>query len=129
MAAHQGFEVYNRFQALYRSSLTCPNCGEHSNTYEPYAFLSLPVPHKTLRPVYITVVYLDDNPKQLKIALEMNILDTIKDLRAKLAYELEVPPKRVSWLIICSFIRFPQTTNVQQTTLKTIYKNVKNHHK
>ena len=100
LAAHQGFEVYNRFQALYRSSLTCPNCGEHSYTYEPYAFLSLPVPHKTLRPVYITVVYLDDNPKQLRIALEMNILAKVRDLREKLAYELEVPPKRVSLPLI-----------------------------
>ena len=90
-----GFEIYNRFQALYQSSLTCPDCGEHSNTYETYLCLSLPVPQKCLRPVFMTVVYLDDNPKQLRIALQMNTLDTVKDLREKLAYELEVPPKRV----------------------------------
>jgi len=43
-------------------------------------------------------VYLDDNPKQLRIALDMNIMDTIKELREKLAYELHVPPKRVCFL-------------------------------
>ena len=91
----QGFELYNKFQALYRSSLICPNCGKQSNTYESYLCLSLPVPQRCLRPVYITVVYLDDDPKQLRIALEMNMFDNVKELREKLAFELDVTPKRV----------------------------------
>lgn len=95
LSACSGFEVYNRFQALYQSSLTCPNCGKQSNTYESYLCLSLPVPQKSTRPVYVTVVYLDDSPKQLRIALEMNFMDTVKELREKLAQELYVTPKRV----------------------------------
>ena len=91
----QGFELYNKFQALYRSSLICPNCGKQSNTYESYLCLSLPVPQRCLRPVYITVVYLDDDPKQLRIALEMNMFENVKELREKLAFELDVTPKRV----------------------------------
>ncbi|KAL4240330.1 Ubiquitin carboxyl-terminal hydrolase 31 [Mactra antiquata] len=98
LATNSGFEVYNRFQALYQSSLSCPNCGKHSNTYESYLCLSLPVPQKSTRPVYVTVVYLDDSPKQLRIALEMNFMDTIKELREKLAHELYVTPKR---LVLC----------------------------
>ena len=92
----QGFEIYNKFQALYQSSLICPNCGKQSDTYESYLCLSLPVPQRCLRPVYITVVYLDDDPKQLRIALEMNMFEMVKDLREKLAFELDVTPKRVN---------------------------------
>lgn len=93
-----GFEVYNRFQALYQSSLICPECEKQSNTYESYLCLSLPVPQKSTRPVYVTVVYLDDSPKQLKIALEMNFMDNVKELRVKLAHELYVTPRR---LVLC----------------------------
>ena len=107
--ACSGFEIYNKFQALYQSSLTCPNCEKQSNTYESYLCLSLPVPQKSTRPVYITVVYLDDSPKQLKIALEMNFMDSIKELREKLAHELYVTPKRVSICIyskkICNVVQ------------------------
>ena len=101
----QGFEIYNKFQALYRSSLICPNCGKQSNTYESYLCLSLPVPQRCLRPVYITVVYLDDDPKQLRIALEMNMFETVKELREKLAFELDVTPKRVCHsFFVCLFV-------------------------
>lgn len=95
LAACSGFDVYNKFQALYQSSLMCPSCKKQSNTYEAYLCLSLPIPQKNTRPVFVTVVYLDDNPKQLKIAVEMNVMDSIKDLRDKLAHELYVTPKRV----------------------------------
>ena len=95
LAACSGFEVYNKFQALYQSSLTCPNCKKYSNTYESYLCLSLPVPQKSTRPVFVTVVYLDDDPKQLKIAIEMNVMDAVRDVREKLAHELYVNPKRV----------------------------------
>ncbi|XP_052816760.1 ubiquitin carboxyl-terminal hydrolase 31-like [Mya arenaria] len=98
LTAACGFEIFNRFQALYQSSLTCPNCKKFSNTYESYLCLSIPVPQKSTRPVFATVVYLDDNPKQLKIAVEMNVMDTVMDLREKLAHELYVTPKR---LVLC----------------------------
>lgn len=98
LSTAQGFEIYNKFQALYQSSLVCPNCGKQSDTYESYLCLSLPVPQRCLRPVYITVVYLDDDPKQLRIALEMNMFEMVKDLREKLAFELDVTTKR---LVLC----------------------------
>lgn len=108
----QGFEIYNKFQALYQSSLICPNCGKQSNTYESYLCLSLPVPQRCLRPVYITVVYLDYDPKQLRIALEMNMFENVKELREKLAYELDVTPKRV--MSQFSFSYHLQLQNISQ---------------
>ncbi|KAH3860654.1 ubiquitin carboxyl-terminal hydrolase 31-like [Dreissena polymorpha] len=98
LIAASGFEVYNRFQALYQSSLSCPNCEKHSNTFESYLCLSIPVPQKATRPVFLTIVYLDENPKQLKIALEMNVMDSVNDLRSKLSVELRVNTNR---LVLC----------------------------
>lgn len=48
--------IYDIFQALYRSSLTCPNCYHRSTTFDPFLSVSLPIPHKTNQPVYVTVV-------------------------------------------------------------------------
>ena len=121
----QGCEIFNKFQALYRSSLICPNCGKQSNTYESYLCLSLPVPQRCLRPVYITVVYLDDDPKQLRIALEMSMFETVKELREKLAFELDVVPKRVK--IFCLSANQPMpffNLKIIKPPLQKYYNNI-----
>jgi ubiquitin C-terminal hydrolase len=33
--------IYDLFQALYRSSLTCPGCHHRSNTFDPFLSVSL----------------------------------------------------------------------------------------
>ena len=84
------------FQALYRSSLQCPNCNKQSNTFETYLCLSLPLPHKTKRPVLVTIVYLDGNPRQVKVGLNINIQDTVKELREMLADNMNIPVTQVN---------------------------------
>ncbi|KAL5018581.1 hypothetical protein ScPMuIL_004303 [Solemya velum] len=87
--------VYKQFQALYRSSLCCPDCHKQSNTFETYSCLSLPLPQKTLRPVYVTVVYLDEQPKQVRIGFRMNTMDTVKELRENLASMIKISETRI----------------------------------
>jgi len=48
--------IYTLFQALYRSSLTCPSCHHHSNTFDPFLSLSLPIPHHDCHVVNVVVV-------------------------------------------------------------------------
>lgn len=88
--------IYDLFQALYRSSLTCPQCRRQSNTFDPFLSVSLPIPQKTKRPVYVTVVYLDAQPKQVRIGLLMNQFDTVKVLRHTLASDTKIPLDQVS---------------------------------
>ena len=88
--------VYDLFQALYRSSLTCPNCRRQSNTFDPFLSVSLPIPQKTQRPVYVTVVYLDAQPKQVRIGLLLNQCDTARELRQTLASDTKIPESQVS---------------------------------
>ena len=47
-------------------------------------------------PVYVTVVYLDAQPKQVRIGLLMNQLDTVKELRQTLATDTKIPEAQVS---------------------------------
>lgn len=94
--------VYDLFQALYKSSLTCPNCRRQSNTFDPFLSVSLPIPQKTRRPIYVTVVYLDAQPKQVKIGLLMNQADTIHDLRRTLSSDTKIPLDQVTIAFISS---------------------------
>lgn len=56
--------VMDIFQAQFRSSLTCPTCEKQSNTFDPFLCVSLPIPQKQLMPVFVTVLYIDQTPRQ-----------------------------------------------------------------
>ena len=56
--------VMDVFQAQFRSSLTCPTCEKQSNTFDPFVCVSLPIPQKQLMPVFVTVLYIDQTPRQ-----------------------------------------------------------------
>ena len=58
--------VMDVFQAQFRSSLTCPTCDKQSNTFDPFLCVSLPIPQKQLMPVFVTVLYIDQTPRQGK---------------------------------------------------------------
>ena len=88
--------VNDLFQALYRSSLTCPTCRRQSNTFDPFLSVSLPIPQRSTRPVFVTVVYMDAQPKQVKIGLLMNQLESVKGLRQILAADTKIPEAQVS---------------------------------
>ena len=59
--------VYDLFQALYKSSLTCPHCYRQSNTFDPFLSVSLPIPQRSKKAIFVTVVYLDAHPKQVNL--------------------------------------------------------------
>eukprot|EP00918_Siedleckia_nematoides_P076151 GHVU01166548.1.p1 GENE.GHVU01166548.1~~GHVU01166548.1.p1 ORF type:complete len:365 (+),score=36.15 GHVU01166548.1:391-1485(+) len=93
--------VYDSFQALYNSSLTCPMCQRQSHTFDPFLSVSLPIPQKTKRPVYVTVVYMDAQPKQVHIGLLMEHGDLVLDLRNTLSADTNIPADRLLLTEIC----------------------------
>ena len=60
--------VYALFQAQFRSSLTCPQCRCQSNTFDPFLCVSVPVPQNQRRPVYVTVLYTSQQPRQVGLS-------------------------------------------------------------
>jgi ubiquitin C-terminal hydrolase len=86
------------FSAQLHSTLRCHQCKKESKTFEPYLLLSLPIPQKIIKPVFITVVFLNQSPKQLQIGLCLPITNTIKDVRQAIAQQSNLDPNDVSWI-------------------------------
>lgn len=87
--------VMDVFQAQFRSSLTCPTCERQSNTFDPFVCVSLPIPHKQLMPVYVTVLYIDQCPRQVKLGLTVGVHETIGDLRNMLSKDTGIPEAQI----------------------------------
>lgn len=94
--------VSQLFQGLHRSSLTCPHCGRHSNTFDPYLCVSLPLPQKCLRPVYVVMVTLQDPQQAVMIGLSLNMYDTIRELREAVSNDMEIP---VEQIVLCELTK------------------------
>lgn len=82
--------IYDLFQALYRSSLTCPSCHHRSNTFDPFLSVSLPIPHKSQQPAFVTVVRSlvpsDGTPmRRVKMGFLVDPEETVNELRRAVA--------------------------------------------
>lgn len=70
-----------------RSHVTCL-CGKQSVTFDPFNTLSLPVPVKTSRPITVIIRLLPPESIPLKIIVEVEPNDQIKDLRTRVLARL-----------------------------------------
>ncbi|XP_049853999.1 ubiquitin carboxyl-terminal hydrolase 31 isoform X1 [Schistocerca gregaria] len=77
--------VHAVFQAQFRSSLTCPRCKRQSNTFDPFLCVSVPVPQNQTRPVYVTVLYTSQQPRQVKLGVSLPAHAEVRELRELLA--------------------------------------------
>ncbi|XP_017839292.1 ubiquitin carboxyl-terminal hydrolase 31 isoform X2 [Drosophila busckii] len=72
------------FQAQFRSSLTCPRCQKQSNTFDPFHCISVQLPQLTQQTVFVTVVFMKQQPRQLKMGLRVPAGSPIVALREQL---------------------------------------------
>jgi hypothetical protein len=72
-------------QGLYKSTLDCPKCGYHSVKFDPFMYLSLPLPESRVRHLSVTLVTVDGSSRPVEYALDMPTSGTFKDLCAALA--------------------------------------------
>ena len=87
--------VVDIFQAQFRSSLTCPACERQSNTFDPFLCVSLPIPQKQTRPLLVTVLYLDQSPRQVRIGLHLPVDCCVRDLREVLSRDTGLPTRQL----------------------------------
>lgn len=93
--------VLDLFQAQYRSSLACPKCNQQSTTFDPFLCLSLPIPQRDTRPVYVTVVFVGSSRAPLRIGVSVPVYSKISTLRASVSEMTEIP---VSNLVITELV-------------------------
>ncbi|XP_072568226.1 ubiquitin carboxyl-terminal hydrolase 43a isoform X1 [Paramormyrops kingsleyae] len=87
--------VQDHFQAQYRSSLTCPHCLKQSNTFDPFLCISLPIPLRQTRPLYVTLAFNTKGQRYVRIGLAVPLFGTVAALRGMVAEEGKLPPDQV----------------------------------
>ncbi|XP_041942500.1 ubiquitin carboxyl-terminal hydrolase 43 [Alosa sapidissima] len=87
--------VQEHFQAQYKSSLTCPHCLKQSNTFDPFLCISLPIPLRQTRPVYVTLVFSTKGQRYLRVGLAMPLFGSLACLRRMVADEGKISPDQV----------------------------------
>jgi len=91
--------IYSLFQALYRSSLTCPSCHHHSNTFDPFLSLSLPIPHQECHIVNVVVVHHSEIPGEMPRSVMMSFSadsdDSVFDLRRMISDSAKISREAV----------------------------------
>ncbi|KAL0278639.1 UNVERIFIED_CONTAM: hypothetical protein PYX00_000405 [Menopon gallinae] len=83
--------VHAVFQAQFRSSLTCLNCQRQSNTFDPFLCVSVPIPHNQKRSIFVTVLYISQQPRQVKLGLSLPVSSTVRELREQLSSDTGIP--------------------------------------
>lgn len=89
LANNQSF-ILDIFQALLRSSLTCPRCGKQSITFDPYLSLSLSIPQRTTCPVRLTYIRSLTPKRHSRIAVSIAVKSSILDLLDRVASLMNV---------------------------------------
>ncbi|XP_062128743.1 uncharacterized protein LOC133840732 isoform X1 [Drosophila sulfurigaster albostrigata] len=82
------------FQAQFRSSLTCPRCQKQSNTFDPFHCISVQLPQLTQLTIFVTVVYMKQQPRQVKMGLRVPAGSPIVALREQLQ-DTGIPASRM----------------------------------
>jgi len=88
--------VMDIFQAQFRSSLTCPSCERQSNTFDPFLCVSLPIPQKQIRAFIVTVLYIDQSPRQVRIGVTLPLNSEVRDLRELLSRDTGIESQQLS---------------------------------
>ncbi len=84
---------------MLKSTLNCLTCGEISIKFDPYYYLSLPLPTKKERAIEIFFVALDLNVPITKLKLSVNKNGTVSDLCNALV--ALVPSVNKQRLVVC----------------------------
>ncbi|KAI3523118.1 hypothetical protein L1887_01175 [Cichorium endivia] len=67
-------------QGQYRSTLICPLCKKHSVTFDPFLYLSLPLPSTTMRTMTLTILSTDGTTLPLPVTVNVPKYGKFKDL-------------------------------------------------
>ena len=67
-------------QGQYKSTLTCPTCSKNSVTFDPFMYLSLPVPSMAKRAMTVTVFSTDGSREPCSYDVSVPKFGTLSDL-------------------------------------------------
>jgi len=72
--------IVDYFHGQFKSTVECPECNKRSITFDPFCYLSLPLPVKKERSFIVTLVMLDPLRKPIKLKVTVPKMGSTKDL-------------------------------------------------
>ncbi|KAF8141639.1 cysteine proteinase [Boletus edulis] len=94
--------IVDLFQGQYQSTLVCPECHKVSITFDPFMYLTLPLPMTKKWKHIIEYIPWDPLQPHVKVPVEIGRDSTFKELRALLGRWMGVPPENLLTLEIFS---------------------------
>ncbi|XP_051747395.1 ubiquitin carboxyl-terminal hydrolase 15 isoform X3 [Ctenopharyngodon idella] len=88
--------IVDIFHGLFKSTLVCPVCAKISVTFDPFCYLTLPLPMKKERTLEVYLVWLDPLTKPTQYKLTVPKVGCISDLCASLSALSDVPAQKVT---------------------------------
>ncbi|KAI9597539.1 hypothetical protein BDF19DRAFT_463926 [Syncephalis fuscata] len=97
--ARNDSKVVDEFQGQYKSTLVCPDCNKVSVTFDPFMYLTLPVPAIKLRNIALTFVPLTPLARlSRQLELSMPASGTIRALKVLVGESMNVEPDKLEIL-------------------------------
>ncbi|XP_074481650.1 ubiquitin carboxyl-terminal hydrolase 15 isoform X3 [Sebastes fasciatus] len=87
--------IVDIFHGLFKSTLVCPVCAKVSVTFDPFCYLTLPLPMKKERTLEVYLVRLDPMAKPTQYKLTVPKVGYISDLCTSLSNLAEVPAEKM----------------------------------
>ncbi|EIN05985.1 cysteine proteinase [Punctularia strigosozonata HHB-11173 SS5] len=87
--------IVDLFQGQYRSTLVCPECQKVSITFDPFMYLTLPLPIKKKWKHTIFYVPADLSKRHVRVPVEIGADASFKELRALLGRWMEADPNKL----------------------------------
>ncbi|XP_074646893.1 ubiquitin carboxyl-terminal hydrolase 15-like isoform X2 [Tubulanus polymorphus] len=87
--------IVDTFHGLLKSTLVCPECTKISVTFDPFCYLSLPLPIKKERQIEVFFMPLDPVKKPVQYKLTVPKMGTVRDLCKSLSAFTDVPQERM----------------------------------
>ncbi|KAJ7117610.1 hypothetical protein C8R44DRAFT_707956 [Mycena epipterygia] len=87
--------IVDLFQGQYQSTLVCPECQKVSITFDPFMYLTLPLPVQKKWKHSILYVPWDVEKPHVKVPVEIGRDASFKDLRQLLGRWMGVPPENL----------------------------------
>ncbi|KAM6248184.1 ubiquitin carboxyl-terminal hydrolase 4 isoform 2-T2 [Spheniscus humboldti] len=72
--------IVDIFHGLFKSTLVCPKCSKVSVTFDPFCYLTLPLPLRRDRLMEVTLVYADPQHRPVQYWVVVPMMGAISDL-------------------------------------------------
>ncbi|KAJ1598983.1 hypothetical protein NDA14_006720 [Ustilago hordei] len=87
--------IVDLFQGQYRSTLVCPECNKISIKFDPFMYLTLPIPNKKMWRGQVYFVPQDPSKPMQSFQVQLPAGTTVGKLRQKVAAQFGVETKRL----------------------------------